>query len=150
MPNLSKEQELVLGRFKVANMRAEVNNIVDLVTRDAFIDRVKAVLKAPPADQLKLASQTLTPAALKAAGLPIKDDTRVSSRYFEESSKRSSVLGTGAASAMPISIPHDVVDPRLAVLRQKLGPNTNVSIQDANASVCVCVGGGACVGVGGG
>lgn len=154
MTDLSPEQHAVLNRFRSDALRAETDKIISLVTQDEFASRVSAVLAAPPSEQLDLAAQTMSPAALRAAGLPVPDNARVSSRYFEEGGNLSHDLGDGSAGKnSTISLP----DSATVALSPDFGKYRvgDVTKQITAAgidewSVCLCVGAGGCVGVGGG
>lgn len=180
MSDLSSEQQEVLNRFSADSLRAQTEKIIDLVTQDAFAERVSAVINAPKDEQLNLAAATLTPDALREAGINIDEMTRISSRYFEEGANESYNLGSGIADAMPITFPGAIGNPEFGPIIEKYTfPNPDnpfpaphnpfpaphnpfpipanpdlapkISIPGSNAwSACVCIGAGGCVGVGGG
>ena len=67
-----------------AQLRKLSQQLVELVTSPEFMQHVQAVFAAEESVRLTEAANRLTPTALRKAGLPVPEWTRVSSRYFEE------------------------------------------------------------------
>jgi hypothetical protein len=128
--------------------------ILELTTSQKFLDELKAVLNTAPEHQLDEAAKRFAPDNLLAEGIAISPDVRISSRIFDEPTGRVRVLGTVASPSIMInnSLPLDTL--------RNLTPEQIEEMIDRKAlfdkavedgwSVCVCVGAGGCVGVGGG
>lgn len=67
-----------------AQLRKLSQEVVDLVASPEFMKHVQAVFAAEESVRLTEAANRLTPTALRNAGLPIPEWTKISSRYFEE------------------------------------------------------------------
>jgi hypothetical protein len=65
-------------------LREITNRMVDAVTSPQFIEAMRAVRAAPEDRRLVEASRRLAPDALRAAGVPLPNGVRISSRYFEQ------------------------------------------------------------------
>lgn len=130
---MAGSEQAALAKLAETNLRAESDLIIRAVANPKFIERVNAVLSAPPAKQFGLASKTLSPKALVEAGIRVPEGVRVSSRYFEEPGGKAREIGS-------------IGRPRIRPGQGPLIPTSGT----AGWSVCVCVGVAACVGVGGG
>lgn len=184
MSKTTPEQDQVLSLFNENYLNRKTDDIIKLATTDEFASRIKQVLAAPKQDQLKLATEILSPEALRDAGLGLDANSRISSRYFEESGDMAIALGDNNIEPLPVFIPADLVPHPFQPLVQKfpLGspdiPNLppsfgqepvpspgfpafpdplkpegpiRASIPGSDAmSLCLCLGTGVCLGVGGG
>lgn len=154
-PALSASQRKALAKLRADYLKKQTDGIIAAVTAPEFVSRVDAVLVAPRNEQLDLAAETLTPSALKKAGVKLPAGVRVSSRYFEEGSTKATELGApgatlSAGKGIP-GIPTLPGRPPIQGLPKMPGGRTVPGIPPvASWSVCVCVGAGGCVGVGGG
>ncbi|HEX6376775.1 MAG TPA: hypothetical protein VFZ91_13770 [Allosphingosinicella sp.] len=138
---MASHSEEAQRKISPDHLRAQSDAIVRAVTDPRFKERVDAVLGAAPGKQFSLAKKTLTPAALKKAGIGLPEGVRISSRYFEEVGGKAKELGaTGLQNRASAR-----------ALAARIAAGQHVGISDmASWSVCVCVGVAACVGVGGG
>ena len=68
-----------------AMLREQARQLAEFVTRPDFLDAVESVRAETPERRLKAASENFSPSALEAKGLVPPIGTRITSRYFEES-----------------------------------------------------------------
>lgn len=164
---MNEEQAIAAMRMQADYLRDQTEKIIALATSPEVLFRLSAVLSAPRGTQLALASDTLTPAALALANVPLPEGIRISSRYFEEGAATATRLGGfpepdalpplpgvprmhGIPSFEPDDIPQlppSDAGPLWPNSASRDGPAMLPST-DAR-SVCVCIGGGGCIGVGG-
>jgi len=80
------------SRFKGNQMANDVDpvklqkitaDMIAAITSPAYVQAMKTMKSTPLDKRLSVASQILTPAALKASGVPLPEGMRISSRYFE-------------------------------------------------------------------
>lgn len=69
--------------FDPVRLRKITDEMVEALTSQPFVEAMRAVRSAPPDQRLVEASRRLTPAALRAQGVKLPTDMRISSRYFE-------------------------------------------------------------------
>ncbi|MBV8881593.1 MAG: hypothetical protein JO332_16675 [Planctomycetaceae bacterium] len=140
----------------------KTEEILDFATSDRFMDELKAVIETPKAKQLDEAAKRFAPERLAELGLKLPANTRISSRVFDETSSQARVLGdekamtpsqtpvAGAAKPVAINLslpPASVGKGQVQSLIDK--PKVLSNREIVAAGICVCVGGGACVGIGG-
>lgn len=65
-------------------MRETAEMVLQVLTSPQFLEQVKLVKEAPPERRLQEASKRLTPNALRAIGIELPTNIRVSSRYFDD------------------------------------------------------------------
>jgi hypothetical protein len=130
-----------------SQLQGRVNQVLDFVMSQRFLDELKAVLDSAPERQLEVAATRFDPSRLEQNGITPPKGTRISSRVFDEDSHRSQILG---APKSPIGLD-------LRVPREKLGAREIQGLVDKNRlvagspgwGVCICVGAErVCVGVG--
>jgi hypothetical protein len=71
-------------RLDVDKLRLVTNEVIAAITSPAFVEAVRAVREVPADQRLVEGSRRLSPDALRAAGVPLPQNFRVSSRYFED------------------------------------------------------------------
>jgi hypothetical protein len=59
------------------------DEMITAISHPAFVAAMNKMKKTPMDQRLSVASKILTPAALKAKGVPLPEGMRISSRYFE-------------------------------------------------------------------
>jgi hypothetical protein len=59
------------------------NEMIDAISHPAYVAAMNTMKITPMDERLSVASKILTPAALKAKGVPLPEGMRISSRYFE-------------------------------------------------------------------
>lgn len=74
----------VQATLDVQALRNEVDTMVKALTHPAYVEAMRAVREAPIESRLAEGSKRLHPDALRAAGVPLPDKMRISSRYFED------------------------------------------------------------------
>lgn len=67
-------------------LKAITNELVDAISSPPFVAAMKKLKKTPVANRLAVASKTLTPTVLSAAGVKMPQGMRITSRYFEAGS----------------------------------------------------------------
>jgi hypothetical protein len=127
--------------------RAE--EIVNFTTSQEFMAELDAVLNSPKEKQLDEAARRFDPKRLNARGLIPPKNTRISSRIFDETLCKSTILGeSGPVTTLNVSTSGR--KPTKGDIDELVDRNKLIEqVGKTNAGVCVCVGGGACVGVGG-
>jgi hypothetical protein len=146
--------------FDPAQLREFGRQIVELVSSPEFMEHVQHVFETDESSRLSEAASRLTPAALREAGLPVPEFTRITSRYFEEDPADEVVFTDTEAGTDILQVLHDArpgilddirdVDDELwKRLKQAELPRGRF---DPAAGLCVCAGGGpgwsVCVGGG--
>ena len=139
------------GQYTRAELKKKVDNILELATSDKVLEELRAVLELPQSEQLAEASKRLSLENFAAQGLSIPEDTRISSRIFDEATGQSTVLGDNRQGmTVHLAFPE-------GGLKNNLKPEDIFDKKKLLAdylkngwSACVCVGAGGCVGVGGG
>ncbi|HJP60217.1 MAG TPA: hypothetical protein VJ865_09460 [Gemmatimonadaceae bacterium] len=88
-------------------LRKITNDMIDTLSSPAFVAAMTQLKKTPMDKRLAVASKTLTPTALAAAGVKLPPGMRVTSRYFEQGSPADIIEVTdhGAALRHVSSIP---------------------------------------------
>lgn len=140
-------------QYTRASMEQKISEILQLATSKRMLDELRAVLETPQAEQLAEASKRLSIDSLGLKGLSLPTNTRISSRVFDEATGQSTVLGSNPSAMMlhyelpkgglTTIKPEDLIDKK----------SKNQLIEEAiknGWSLCLCVGAGGCVGVGGG
>ena len=128
-------------------IRGRVNEVLDFVMSQRFLDDLKAVLDSPRDMQLEEAAKRFDPRRLEKIGIKPPKGTRISSRVFDEDSKGSRILG---APRSPIGVDLRVPKETLKVRDiQALIDKNRLVTGTKDWGVCLCVGTGVCVGVGG-
>ena len=61
-------------------------DMIAAISSPAYVKAMKKMKATPLDKRLAVASKTLTPAALRASGVPLPEGMRISSRYFEPGS----------------------------------------------------------------
>jgi hypothetical protein len=137
--------------FSKAELQARTEAMLRFTTSKAFLGELDAVLKTPAARQLTEASKRFSPEAIETLGLKTPDKTRISSRIFDEKSGRATVLGAKLENTLLINTAVPGKGPDLNSLGTMIDQKAVLARAVKNGwSVCVCVGAGICVGVGGG
>lgn len=140
-------------QYTRASMEQKISEIIELATSDRMLNELRAVLESPPTEQLTIASKRLSTDDLKLQGLSLPPNTRISSRVFDENSGKATILGAKADTMM---VNYDIPKQGLADLKpedliDKKSKKQLIEEAIKNGwSLCVCVGAGGCVGVGGG
>lgn len=175
---MNDDQAKAAFRLQASYLKKQTDDIIDLVTSDAFLEKATAVLRTERTKQLEFAAKTMTPMALRESGVEIPDGLRISSRYFEENAPESTYLGSFPSDPdIPGPYLPPNFDPQVPSLPPRWKPPTIPGFpklpkghdpvnpgdpsdpdkvvvdrlpDDSAASVCICVGAGGCVGVGGG
>ncbi len=75
----------MLADLDVERLKKITGELIDAITSPEFIEQVRMVRTAPENERLAEASRRLSVDALRAAGVKLPTDMRVSNRYFEES-----------------------------------------------------------------
>lgn len=132
--------------YSKEELRKQSEAILDYTTSQAFLDEVNAVLSAPKNRQLAEAARRFDPNRLRASGLQGPSSTRISTRIFDETTHKSRILGGQPA---PITLNISTTKPRISKNDIDALLDKNGIVAKAESSVCVCVGAGVCVGVGG-
>lgn len=128
-------------------LKKQTAAILNYTTSPAFLNELNAVLSAPKDRQLEEAARRFDPNRLRASGLEGPPKTRLSTRVFDETTGKSTILGAPPA---PVTLNVAVAGRRPSQRDVEAVIDKNRIESNAATSVCVCVGGGACVGVGGG
>ena len=158
--DVSKNAQVYLDHS--AQLKELGQQLVELVTSQEFMQHVQAVFEAEESVRLSEAANRLTPTALRKAGLPVPEWTRISSRYFEEG-KASEISFIDIEGDRDILQKLHEIEPGILddiglnnkELLFKLTNNKKLMAPEgafAAAGACVCVGGGprwsVCVGGG--
>ena len=113
------------NEFDVERLRKITDSMITAITAPAFVEAMRTLRKVPVEKRLEYGAELLNPEKLRAQGVPLPKDMRITSRYFEP----------GESAVIEITeIPG--VDPRKAAgigLFDKLGPLA--------AGGCACAGG---------
>lgn len=64
-------------------LRNTTQDLIEALTSQPYVEAMLAVRAAPDEERLLEASKRLTPDALRALGVPLPSEMRISSRYFE-------------------------------------------------------------------
>ncbi|WP_175948740.1 hypothetical protein [Burkholderia pyrrocinia] len=120
----------------VDRLRKLTDDMIVALTSPAFVEAMRTFKATPVPERLKLGEQILTPDALRAKGVPLPEDMRVTSRYFEAGSPMIEVSGltTPGSLSSAREIPQ--------------GSHGNLAMSPLGG--CCCGGAGACGGCGGG
>ena len=113
----------------VERLHRITNEMITAITSPPFVEAMRRMKATPKNERLRIGAEILTPDALRAQGVPLPTDMRVTSRYFEAGAPDIEV-GDSFARTVPDSIP---------------------ALRSANGSGGCCCGGGAsvCGGCGG-
>ena len=133
---MSEDQLLDVGR-----LRKLTDDMIIALTSPAFVETMRTFRATAVNERLKLGEQILTPDVLRAKGVPLPSNMRVTSRYFEAGSPTIEVSGlttTGESTASPSSSAREIPN----------GAPGDLVISPMGG--CCCAGGGACGGCGGG
>jgi hypothetical protein len=139
------------------SLKKESEKILGCVTNPRFLEQLEEIRRVPRDRRIGEAAKRLTPDALRKAGVDVPEGVRLSSRYFEQGEDFNIELGElpGRIPVVPAieSIQPGFLD-RLRVERPDLFSQLVRDPQFAGSatswSVCGCVGGGFCAGIGGG
>jgi hypothetical protein len=154
--------ENIPGGFDPARLRRIGRELVELVASPEFIKHVQAVFEVEESARLTEAANRLTPTALRQAGLPVPQFTRMTSRYFEEGRANDEVRFTDTEAGKDIlQVLHERQKGILDKIRlddeelwRRLNSNDPFPLDPVGprAGACACVGGGpgwsVCVGGG--
>ena len=69
--------------MNVERMKKMTDEMITAITSPPFVEAMRAVRSAPESERLVEGSRRLSPEALRAQGVPLPSDMRISSRYFE-------------------------------------------------------------------
>ncbi len=138
---------VLAATYSKEELKKRSEAIVDYTTSPAFLDELNAVLSAPKERQLAEASRRFDPSRLRVMGLEGPEKTRISTRIFDETTGKSTILGGPRA---PVTLNIMTTKPRITKSDIDALIDRNKISNNVATSVCVCVGGGVCVGVGGG
>lgn len=120
-------------------LRKITDEMIITLTSAPYVEAMRT-LKATPLDQrLKVGAELLTTSALRAKGVPMPDNMRVSSRYFEAGSPTLEVTDPEKPGDQPIA--RFIDDPTT---------QTMLLVGAHPMAGCCCGGAGACGGCGGG
>jgi hypothetical protein len=75
-------------------LREEINKMTEALTHPAYVDAMKNVRNAPRDERLVVGSRLLNPDALRAQGVLLPENMRISSRYFDEDNPQGAEFGT--------------------------------------------------------
>lgn len=107
-------------------LQQQLKDVSQVATHPEFIRVLEKIREAPPNKKRAILRRWARPTVFKRLGIPLAPGIRVTTRYFFEDQK---IEGKFASRVS--------------------GPRRKTARQPQAAGVCVCVGGGACVGVGG-
>lgn len=71
------------SEFDVDRLQQMTNSMITAITHPKFVDAMRQIKASPTEDRLSLGAKLLDPNALRAAGVPLPTDMRITSRYFE-------------------------------------------------------------------
>ena len=139
------------------SLRKESDKILRSLTSPQFLEQLEEVRRTPPDRRIAEATRRLTPEALRKAGVDLPEGVRLSSRYFEEGEDFNIELGERPGQIAVVPAIEDVQPGFLDKLRRERPDLFNQLVRQPNFaggltswSVCGCVGGGFCGGIGGG
>ncbi len=66
-------------------LERQMHDIVEMITHPEFVEAMRNMKAADPNERQEVGRQTLTPNALKERGVPMPENMRITSRYFEAS-----------------------------------------------------------------
>jgi len=79
--------------FDVNHLRKITDEMIVAITSPPFVEAMRKLRNTPENKRLAEGARLLQPDALRAAGVPLPKDMRISSRYFEPGNKSSFVVG---------------------------------------------------------
>jgi hypothetical protein len=71
------------SEFDRNRLRERTDQMIDAITSPPFVEAMRQLREVPVERRLAEGARLLDPAALRAAGVPLPDDMRITSRYFE-------------------------------------------------------------------
>lgn len=136
-------------------LKERTDEILRSATSPEFLAQLEEVRSAPKEQRIDEAAKRLTPDAMRKAGVNLPEGVRISSRYFEEGEDFDIELGDigGRIAIVPAlnQIQPGFLDrlrgERPDLFKQLVG---HPYLGPSDLSVCVCVGAGPCLGIGGG
>lgn len=69
--------------FDVKRLREKTDEMITAITAPAFVEAMRQLKNTPVKDRLATGAKLLKPDALRAAGVKLPRDMRITSRYFE-------------------------------------------------------------------
>ena len=96
-------------------MKEKSEEMIRIITHPGFVEAMRQVRAAPVAERLAAGQRYLAPAALRAAGVPIPAEMRVSSRYFDDELRDRIVVGEMPKDILGLAGEADKFDPTVAV-----------------------------------
>ena len=123
--------------FDVERLRKMTDSMITAITHPEFVDAMRKIHGTPIEDRLSMGAKLLDPEALRAAGVPLPLDMRITSRYFEPGNPGVIEIGDhnppiNTAGSGGITLPS-------GTYQNPLAPNKISGI--ANAGGCACGGG---------
>jgi len=142
----------------VQRLREISNAMVEAVTSPAFVEALRTVRSAPQDQRLAEGSRRLSPDALRAQGVPLPADMRITTRYFE--ADQPGIIEFGEAGSVVNSL--NEADPGLLDRLREANPalftrmmneitnETDALMKKSDIGGCACAGHhGTCSGAGG-
>jgi len=85
MVKLDEERRLVKGQLDRKRLMVVTNDVIETITSDAFVEKMRAARDASDKDGgMDAVSKLLSLEGLRGAGAKIPDDFRLTSRIFED------------------------------------------------------------------
>lgn len=69
--------------FDTDRLRKATDQMIEAITSPPFVEAMRQLRETPVERRLAEGARLLDPDALRAAGVPLPDDMRITSRYFE-------------------------------------------------------------------
>jgi hypothetical protein len=145
--------------FDPDKLRETIDAMVEAVTAPAFVEAVRAVRTSPEDQRLAEGARRLSPDALRAQGVPLPPDMRITTRYFEPGQPGTVAFGEHAGDA--IAALNEAEPGLLDRLRtsspelfekmmEDVSDRIAVDMMKAGIGGCACAGHrGTCTGIGG-
>ncbi|QBK30394.1 hypothetical protein [Roseitalea porphyridii] len=99
-------QEAV-DELEVERLKKMSSEMIDAISSPAFVEAMRKLKETPVEDRLKVGAKLLDPKRLRKEGVPLPDDMRISSRYFEPGKPVISVDDAGAFTGTRSELPND-------------------------------------------
>ena len=90
---VTPETQKVVEELDPATMKLKSDEMINIITHPGFVDAMRQVRAMPVEQRLEAGKTYLAPDALRAAGVPIPPEMRVSSRYFDDEVKTPIMVG---------------------------------------------------------
>jgi hypothetical protein len=139
------------NELNAVQLQKMTNQLVDVLTSEEFLVRLREIRNAPSGERLKKASSLLSIEGLRSAGVALPATMRVSSRYFEdhEPASPASLVGQIEKSdptfAQELREKHPNVYEKLLTLAQGDGKQVEPTSGQVTGQITpfgVCAGGG--------